>query len=219
MARSRDDGTLPITETTSLLSVDQPVTEQTIGHFEQRIVLLIFTIFFMLEFSAGLMEPGYTAALEQRLCQDAYPSLVPFSADDQDCKSPLIQGKLASLSGWQYTMACIPSLFATVPYGMLSDTWGRSRVLTLAFLGIILATGFQLSVGRLLYFLYAAILYVLTQYFEVYLPVIPVEITLLASLFQMIGGGTGVVSAMVYTSLTDIVPIASRYVLMGARSA
>ena len=138
-----DDETLPVTESTSLLHNKQPVTGQILGHSERHIVLQIFALFFMLEFAAGLMAPGYTAALEERLCHDAYPGMI-----HRDCKSRLVQGKLAALSGWQYTMACIPSLFATIPYGMLSDKWGRSRVLTLAFVGIFLGASFQLAVRK-----------------------------------------------------------------------
>jgi len=153
MAGPMDDGALPVTETTSLLSSNQLVTEQELKQVKRRIVLFIFTLFFMLELAAGLLAPGYTAALEQRLCHDAYPGSISFNGADQDCKSPLVQGKLATLSGWQYTMACIPSLLVTVPYGMLSDRWGRSRILTLAFVGMVLGTVFQLSVRKLSNFL------------------------------------------------------------------
>lgn len=41
-----------------------------------------------------------------------------------------------------------PGLIATVPYGILSNKWGRHRVLSLAFSGITLGLAFQVIVCK-----------------------------------------------------------------------
>ncbi|KAK1754313.1 major facilitator superfamily domain-containing protein [Echria macrotheca] len=154
----------------------------------RRVVLFIFLIYFLLEFTAGLFIPGYYAILEERICHDAYSSS---PAGEKDCKSPEVQGKIAALRGWQTTLEAIPGLVASVPFGILSDKWGRHRVLALAFIGGTLNTAWQIFVISAR-------------------DICPVELVLLSPIFGLIGGGPAVIMAMIYTSLADIVPAESR---------
>ena len=63
-----------------------------------------------------------------------YPGLV--LADDPLCKGADVQGYLATVVGWQNTFDSIPGIVGAVPYGVLSDRWGRRPVMGLSLVGI-----------------------------------------------------------------------------------
>jgi len=63
-----------------------------------------------------------------------YPGLV--LADDPLCKGSDVQGYLATVVGWQSTFDSIPGIVGSVPYGVLSDRWGRRPVMGLSLVGI-----------------------------------------------------------------------------------
>ncbi|KAF3024910.1 hypothetical protein E8E14_012854 [Neopestalotiopsis sp. 37M] len=153
----------------------------------RRVIIVTFAMFFFLEFGAGLFIPAQTAALEQKICDAIYSNIDPL---DRDCKAPDVQGQLADLQGWRTTIDCIPSLVATIPYGILSNKWGRHRVLSLAFSGITLGLAFQLMV----------------LYFDFF----PVELVLVSPMFMFLGGGPAVLTAMLYTTIADITSVSAR---------
>jgi MFS family permease len=158
------------TETTSLLNGGQLVAEESTKAPRHRVVTFILTTFFISQLAFALLEPGYIAALELGICHEAYTNSDVSNCIDQDCKSPEIQGRLATLTGWQGTMACIPSLIVTVPYGMLSDRWGCNRVLLLAFVGSVLNATFSLSVCKYSHpsYNYSSLVFVLTQHLSIF---------------------------------------------------
>ncbi|KAK3311005.1 major facilitator superfamily domain-containing protein [Chaetomium strumarium] len=112
-------------------------------------------------------------------------------SDDPICKSPDVQGYLAMLRGWSNTFECIPGIVGAVPYGILSDRWGRRPVLGLSVFGIVLSYVFMYAVF----------------YFS---NVVPLWMTWFSSAFQLIGGGGAITVAMVYTILADVIPISER---------
>ncbi|KAK4156780.1 major facilitator superfamily domain-containing protein [Chaetomidium leptoderma] len=111
--------------------------------------------------------------------------------DDPACKQPDVQGYLAMLRGWGMTFDCLPGIVGAVPYGILSDRWGRRPVLGLGVVGLVGSLGFNL----------------LVFYFS---DVVPLWATWLSSGFQLIGGGGTIVVAMFYTAVADVVPSAER---------
>lgn len=91
------------TEASPLLRghVDHSAADQ----YRRRVIVVTFAMFFVLEFGAGLLLPGSTAALEQKICDEKYNSIAPAN---RDCKSPDVQGQLAALKGWQTMLDCVP---------------------------------------------------------------------------------------------------------------
>ncbi|KAL2198393.1 major facilitator superfamily domain-containing protein [Corynascus similis CBS 632.67] len=106
--------------------------------------------------------------------------------DDPVCKAPDVQGYLAMLRAWQNTFDCLPGIVGAVPYGILSDRWGRRPVLGLGLAGISASVVFT---------------YVVFYFSDV----LPLWTTWFASAFQLIGGGGSIVVAMVYTAIADVV--------------
>ncbi|KAK4144994.1 major facilitator superfamily domain-containing protein [Dichotomopilus funicola] len=114
--------------------------------------------------------------------------------DDPACKAPGVQGYLAMLRGWQSTFESIVGLIVTVPYGILSDRWGRRGVMALSMAGIVASYAFMY----------------LVFYFE---DIIPLWVSLLSAAFQLFGGGGTVLVAMIYTMLADVIPSEERAVV------
>ncbi|KAK4236022.1 major facilitator superfamily domain-containing protein [Achaetomium macrosporum] len=112
-------------------------------------------------------------------------------SDDPVCKNPDVQGYLAMLRGWANTFDCIPGIVGAVPYGILSDRWGRRPVLGLAVFGVVLSFVFMYAVF----------------YFS---DVVPLWVTWFSSGFQLIGGGGAIMIAMLYTTLADVIPTSER---------
>ncbi|KAJ4379035.1 hypothetical protein N0V85_008915, partial [Neurospora sp. IMI 360204] len=157
-----------------------------------KIIPLCLGVMFLLELSVALSVPPTNAVEESIICRNLHPDVVSEFAnntasillsDNPVCKEEDVQSYLAMLQGWQATFDCIPSILMTVPFGILSDKWGRRPVLALAMSGTMLQM-----------FALATILW-------------------LTSSFLLIGGGGGIIAAMLYTFISDIVPIAERATL------
>lgn len=123
------------------------------------IIPLCLGAMFLLELSVALSVPPTNAVEESIICRNLHPDVVLEPANNNTakinlsenpiCKEEDVQSYLAMLQGWQATSDCIPSILMTVPFGMLSDKWGRRPVLTLAMLGTMLQM-FALATIRML---------------------------------------------------------------------
>ncbi|KAK9777815.1 putative Major facilitator superfamily domain-containing protein [Seiridium cardinale] len=176
-----------VTEATTLLDAGRSSATRFADRHRRRVIFVTFIVLFCLELGAGLVMPGITVALEQKICDHINAGL---EAVDKDCKAPAVQGQLAVLRGWQTTVDCIPGLVATVPYGILADKWGRHRAIILACTGTTMSLAFQLFVA--------------------YSQSIPVQVILFSPVFYFLGGGPAVISAMAFTSVADVTPVSAR---------
>ncbi|KAK4168770.1 major facilitator superfamily domain-containing protein [Cladorrhinum sp. PSN259] len=175
------------------------------------VILLAFIILFLIELAIGMVAAPTNAIMESIICRQMHPDelLLPshsgtvvggiirhfaggvFLVDNPICKSPDVQGKLAMIRAWGYTFDCLPGILLSVPYGMVSDKWGRKPVIYLSLLGVILGQIFT----------------DLVYYFSDFVPLWTVWFS---SAFQIIGGGSTILTAMLYTVLADVVPVSER---------
>lgn len=116
-------------------------------HLKPKIIPLCLGAMFLLELSVALSVPPTNAVEESIICRNLHPDVVSGFAnntaslllsDNPVCKEEDVQSYLAMLQGWQATFDCIPSILMTVPFGILSDKWGRRPVLALAMSGAML---------------------------------------------------------------------------------
>jgi MFS family permease len=178
------------TDETPLLGRDSP--EEPRSLYRQNVLILIAVFIFTAELAAGVYVAPSSAVMENIICRSHYPDVSPnIMAGDPRCKEHEIQGTLAMIRGWANTFECIPGIIATVPYGILSDKWGRKPVFVLSMFGIVLAQGWVMTV--------------------MYFPnVFPLWAIWFGSAFQFIGGSSSVVSAMLYTMGADVTPANER---------
>jgi len=112
-----------------------------------RVMLLVIAMVFGLELGVAMFTPPSSAIMERILCRDFYPEFGngTSSADwvpSGDCKIPGVQAPLAMLRGWSYTFEAIPAMLTAMPWGILSDRWGRKPVLTCGIAGMVLNSVF-----------------------------------------------------------------------------
>ncbi|KAK4119330.1 MFS general substrate transporter [Parathielavia appendiculata] len=178
-----------------------------------RVIIISLVLIFLIELGIGMIIPPLNAVMESIICRRMHPEvfspppLVPelpsanvtmvgkirhfagglILADDPACKGPDVQGYLAMLRGWANTFESIPGIVGAVPYGILSDRWGRRPLMGLSLAGIVLSYVFTYAV----------------LYFS---DVVPLWVTWFSAAFQLIGGGGAIVIAMFYTTIADVVP-------------
>ena len=87
------------------------------------------------------------------------------------------------------------ALFLTLPYAALADRTSRKFVLMLALLGLIAGD-------------------VMVKVVVLFPNVFPVRLILVSFLFSCIGGGSGIVSALIFAILADVIPPIERLVSM-----
>jgi MFS family permease len=78
-------------------------------------------------------------------------------SDDPVCKGPDVQGYLAMLRGWMATFECLPGIVGAVPYGVLSDRWGRRPLLGMSLGGIVGSVAFTYGVCEFFFFSFGCV--------------------------------------------------------------
>ncbi|OIW31379.1 MFS general substrate transporter [Coniochaeta ligniaria NRRL 30616] len=133
--------------------------------------------------------------MENIICRNYYPEVSDnVMAGDPRCKRDDVQGTLATIRGWAYTFDCIPGILGAVPYGIMSDKWGRKPVFVLAISGLVLSFAW---INMVLYFS----------------DIFPLWTIWFGSAFQLIGGSSSVMTAMMYTMAADVTPAAERAIV------
>lgn len=190
---TEDDAPHTFSEETPLLSGDAgPAAlddEDPRNKYKWRVMIGAFSILFMIELADGISTPAWNALLEKGLCAEAYPEIARFlAAGDENplCKDPAVQGKLALYRGWAYTLDCLPTILLALPFGSLSDRWGRKPIAILAIIGIALGM----------------VWYEVVFYFP-----LPMWTFTLSFVFNFIGGGSAVGMSMIYTMLADVLHV------------
>ncbi|TGO38156.1 hypothetical protein BHYA_0080g00040 [Botrytis hyacinthi] len=166
-------------------------TRQTIAI---RVSVIVILSVLLVEIGDYLLQAPLARTLEDILCRDYYSSapLSGFSEaprlsiPESHCKNDVIQGKLAMLKGWDGTLACIPGLIMSVPFGVLADKIGRKAVLFMSLIGI----GLGLVWVQVI------------CYFDTFFDI---RWIWSANLFTLIGGGSAVARTMYYTIIADVV--------------
>ncbi|KAK9414727.1 putative Major facilitator superfamily domain-containing protein [Seiridium unicorne] len=128
-----------VTEATTLLDAGRSSGTRFADRHRRLVIFVTFILLFCLELGAGLVMPGITVALEQKICDHVNTGL---EAVDRDCKAPAVQGQIAVLRGWQTTLDCIPDLIANALAGLilLKSLWGLNLLaLSLFALSVLLA--------------------------------------------------------------------------------
>ncbi|TGO69588.1 hypothetical protein BOTNAR_0009g00350 [Botryotinia narcissicola] len=167
------------------------LTRQTIAI---RVSVIVILSVLLAQIGDYMLQAPLARTLEDILCRDYYSS-APLSGfsdaprlsiPESHCKNDVIQGKLAMLKGWDGTLACIPGLIMSVPFGVLADKIGRKAVLFMSLIGI----GLGLVWVQVI------------CYFDTFFDI---RWIWSANLFTLIGGGSAVTRTMYYTIIADVV--------------
>ncbi|KAM7213648.1 Major facilitator superfamily domain containing protein [Rhypophila decipiens] len=172
-----------------------------------RLLILICISIVAADFAILLSKAPQLSILESQVYSIIHFNVAPNDSDTQQpeqdfCKSDIVQGELAILTGWKETFDTIPGIILALPYGYAADRYGRQPILLLSLLGVILEGIFE----RLLIWWHSGGLGELRSLWWV-------------PLYQFIGGGPQVASSMAYAMISDLFPSekrASVFFLIGA---
>lgn len=158
-------------------------------------LIFILVLIILADVSGSLLDTPEVRLLEMAVCRDYYrlhdPSVIgppPLSyIDEKLCKTYEIQTSLVFLRTKKGLLGYIPGILLTIPYGRLSDRHGRKPVL---FLGIL---------GQSLAYFWTLFICYFHQKFDT-------RLVLISPAFLIIGGGSRVLSAAVYSVVVDVAP-------------
>ncbi|OQE40915.1 hypothetical protein PENCOP_c005G08124 [Penicillium coprophilum] len=151
----------------------------------RRLLLLVCVSVVAADFGNYLGYAPHIEILESIICRQA-GSGNSFGIDDK-CKSPLVQGELALINGWKDTFDQVPGILLALPYGFAADSIGRKPIMVFSLIGLL----FEEIAMRLIFFFNSAL---------------PLRMIWATPIFQIIGGGPQIATAMAYAMVTDIVP-------------
>lgn len=164
------------------------------SHISQWFALYACAVLIViLDGSSFMTEAAKLRMLEVGLCREYYAANNPELVRDGGgipeylCKQRQIQSSLAKMRGLLAMLDAIPGLILAVPYGMLADKKGQRLVLGFCLLGLIMRD-----------------LWVFTSLF--FHQLFPTKAVYAASAMLVIGGGSTVLTSMVFAIVAASIP-------------
>lgn len=155
---SETTGLLSSQSTTPPPSVDLPSAELLDAHRRKKsnshVILLTSTILLFLTLGTFLQLAPFARIYESIICSDYYrahdPSVIDGNGkvDERLCKIAPIQAELVTVQGGQMLFDSIVGGLLALPYGMLSDRYGRKPVVILSIFGLIMTNFWLLGVCK-----------------------------------------------------------------------
>ncbi|KAK1837501.1 ATP synthase F0 [Colletotrichum chrysophilum] len=174
-------------EETALLSgPGRPITTFTFpAATRSKIVVIIVGLYAIFEIGSCLQGPPTLQLLEEIICTRTYVNESEINAAKNVCKSSEVVSDLANFQGWQESFDCLVPFIISIPYGIMADRYGRQPVLFMSLLGCTLEACWIVQP-----LLWPTIFPLWTRWF--------------GSGFKLIGGGRGMIQAMVLTVVSDV---------------
>ncbi|KAJ5788834.1 uncharacterized protein N7518_005845 [Penicillium psychrosexuale] len=161
-------------------------------HPKKLLVSIVCAIFLICaDFGFFMSTAPQIAVYEDIICRNYQDTLhragneTLSSPVSNPCKSEAVQGELALVIGYQSTFDVMPGLILSLPYGVLSDRWGRKPLLYLGILGILLGE-------------------IWVRIVCLWSSVIPLRMVWLSAVFKIIGGGDQVLTAIAMVIVADV---------------
>ncbi|KAJ5465588.1 hypothetical protein N7530_009375 [Penicillium desertorum] len=161
-------------------------------HPKKLLISIVCAIFLLsADFGFFMSTAPKMAVYEDIICRNYQATLqgagngTLILLESNPCKSEAVQGELALVIGYQNTFDVVPGLILSLPYGILSDRWGRRPLLYLSLLGILLAE-------------------IWVRIVCLWSSVIPLRMVWLSAAFKIIGGGDQVLTAIALVIVADV---------------
>ncbi|MCJ1286766.1 hypothetical protein MMC26_006112 [Xylographa opegraphella] len=158
-----------------------------------RVLLTAYLIIICIMFGDYMQQSPRIQVYESVLCCNYYSTVDNRLMQSRDCKVKAVQQELATLRGVERLTELLPTVLA-IPYGIVAKKYGHQTILTLACVGLALAQTWTL----------------LICWFSESLPI---RLIWAQWVWQLIGGGSTVLSTMFFLVLTDMTPAKSRTIM------
>lgn len=167
-----------ITSSVSTIIVPKP-------HKNASVTNLLYFITFIASYSGGFIELPLTRLIEDLICHDYYHvESATEPIDESLCKEDSIQKQLAYLLAVQSTLYSIVAFVAAFPWGLAADKIGRKPIVAVAMAGLLVGALIELAV----------------VYWN---NIFPITAIWASAAGQLIGGGNGVLIAVVLSMIAD----------------
>ncbi|THW02892.1 MFS general substrate transporter [Aureobasidium pullulans] len=172
---------------------DEPLLNPNARSYRTRsVIILVALVIVITSVAGGLIGLPFVRLIEDAICQEHYASrpvegglFITSDVDEAHCKVDAVQSRLAYVLAIQEMLDAIAGFTFALPYGLVADRIGRTKVLALSFLGIWLAG------------CWAGLVVWQRNLF-------PIWTIWFSTAFQTIGGGPGIPMTMIYTIITDV---------------
>lgn len=172
---------------------DEPLLNPNARSYRTRsVIILVALVIVITSVAGGLIGLPFVRLIEDAICQEHYASrpvegglFMTSDLDEAHCKVDAVQARLAYILAVQEMLDAIAGFTFALPYGLVADRIGRTKVLALSFLGIWLAG------------CWAGLVVWQRNLF-------PIWTIWFSTAFQAIGGGPGIPMTMIYTIITDV---------------
>ncbi|KAF2970991.1 hypothetical protein GQX73_g2580 [Xylaria multiplex] len=146
---------------------------------------ILYFITFIASYSGGFIELPLTRLIEDIICHDYYDVESRTQPIDESlCKEDSIQKELAYLLAVQSTLYSIIAFAAAFPWGLAADKIGRKPIVAVAMTGLLVGALIELAV----------------VYWS---DVFPITAIWASAAGQLVGGGNGVLIAVVLSMIAD----------------
>lgn len=113
--------------------------------------ILIFIIEFLVVSSSFLQVIPLFDLLMRNACQRRHPGYEP---DSPECfMDGEVDEELMLVTRLSYVFTILPGILTAIPYGFLTDQYGRKFGLFLSIVGLVLAQAFTIIVGKFLFYI------------------------------------------------------------------
>lgn len=161
-------------------------------------LLTCLIIFTFIEIGSFTLLIPQTRIYESIVCKQYYNDGRTQIPEDE-CKLAPIQGELAKIRAVAASIVSIPGILLTVPYCQLADRpkIGRKLILALSYFGVLLQAYTELIICRVA---------------DANDSRISLRLVWIAPIWNLLGGGPGVLSSVIFTMITDVVESSQRLV-------
>lgn len=145
MGRPKSNG-----EQTPLLresrDVEHSAPTGTTNRLKARVIGTLCLIIAIYYVGAVTFTVPLNSLMEEYICKQRFGDLegsLDRCKDDDE-----VSARLAYIDGWNGTLALLPALVFSVPYGLLADKWGRRKTFFLTNVGLAFFMAHSAVVGR-----------------------------------------------------------------------
>lgn len=169
----------------------------------------LYTLLLFVAGSYMIIAPARIRIFEQIYCDEYYrnhPTIqLPYHGPipEEMCKVTEVQKQVSSLRGWYEFYDSLPTLVMAIPFGILSDIFGRRLLLINNLI--------NLTLGQ-----------IFISLVTLFPDVVPIRAIWFQALFNFIGGGDVVAEMLFMCIITDITPqtkLANTFFLLSAMNA
>lgn len=180
-------GPKPNGEQTPLLAesrdVERSAPTGATNRLKARVIGTLSLIIVIYSIGSVTFTVPLNSLLEEHICKQRFGDL---AGNLERCKNDdKVSARLAYIDGWNGTLALLPALVFSVPYGLLADKWGRRK------------TFFLTNVGLALFLAHSAVVVSFLDYIDI-------RWIWASGLWFVIGGGLPVLTATIFAFVSDV---------------